>query len=130
MITEISNANPYIRYLQLSDTLIEQSEASYFRANEKEFFEFILLQLSRRTNLTVNEVINYRRFGSTSTVHKKLQRLIDDQKLCVARKQGDGRVKCISLASKGQIYINLMNECLSFFANDCLEPSSIKKLHM
>lgn len=103
----------YTKHLQLLDLLIRQSEFSYFHDQERALFEFILLQLSDNPFLTVCEVIRIRRFGSPSTVHKSLKKLIADGKLCTFRKEGDSRFKYIALADKGQNYVDLMNKSLS-----------------
>lgn len=103
----------YTKHLHLLDRFFGQSEFTYFHDNERALFEFILLQLSGNPFLNVCEVIRIRRFGSPSTVHKSLKKLIADQKLCIFRKEGDSRFKYIALADNGLRYVEQMNKSLS-----------------
>ena len=105
-----SAAQAYLHFLQLSSGFVQMPALEGFDANHKALFESVALSWYLGKPITVRETIGQSALGSPATLHKRLQRLID-QKLLSAQSFGkDRRTKFVQPTEKGLAFLNWLGQ--------------------
>ena len=107
------DAQAYLHFLKLSSVVVQLPELESFDANHKALFESVALRWFLDKPLTVRDTIEQSALGSPATLHKRLQRLID-QKLLSAQSFGkDRRTKFVEPTDKGLAFLNWLGQLQS-----------------
>lgn len=103
----------YLRFLNLVSAVDELPWLVEVDANEKALFDLISLRWSQGQPLSVVEAINQTHLGSTSTLHKRLKRLIAKNWVVASQIGTDRRTKHLLPSEKGTSYIKWMSAQLA-----------------
>lgn len=106
------HAKSYLQFLQLSNAVGGLPDIEWLDANHKALLESVALHWSQGQPLTVRQSINQSHLGSPATLHKRLQRLIDQDYLIAQGLDRDRRTKRISPTDKGLDYFHWIGKKL------------------
>ena len=105
--------NAYIRFLELSAQAVTgNADTAAIDANEKAFFEFLVLNWHAGHPMSVRQAIYMDSFGSPATLHKRLVKLRQKGYLALQNVPTDRRIKLLVPSTEGFRYFELQGRNL------------------
>jgi DNA-binding MarR family transcriptional regulator len=118
----------YLRFLQITSAINALPCSVDLDLHEKAMFDLLCLHWSKNQPLTVSDAINQPQLGSSSTLHKRLTRLISKDLIVVKHKGDNKRTKYVLPSENGNTYIQWLSEQLTTLCESIASTSLSQKL--
>lgn len=115
----------YIRFLQLISAVEGLPWLANIDPHEKALFDVLCLHWSQGQPLNVFDAINQTHLGSSSTLHKRLKRLIAKELIVVQYCENNRRTKHLTPSDKGLACIDWLSAQLARVHSDEIMPSPL-----
>ena len=119
----------YLRFLQIVSAINALPCIVDLDTHEKAMFDLLCLNWSKNQPFTVTDAINQPQLGSSSTLHKRLTRLISKDLIVVKHKGDNKRTKYLSPSENGKAYIKWLSEQLSLLCESVTSTSLSQNLN-